>query len=340
MALYPFPISRSRILRKAKKEALMDSKNITAIKLAETLGALIDKGAWSRKELCEKVEITQSLLSQYISGTTMPSLQKAVDLAQCLNVSLDYLVFGESSSTVLTGNADNDPLAGHIEKILMNARVQSESHADLVIRIGQAIANLIDKKAEELQHFLNLNNEGVSIPGIWSSNQMSRLESYSEETYILTTDLKYNVMIEGDEVSNATPGSFFHVVVQNLLKGRTYRFLLPNGYDNWALKVRGFYALLRKNRGVASHLGNIKFRCTDSPIITGCGFYKLDKNLLQKNEPLIFERISTAMTEDRWIGYSMPPSDYVQADLQMDVRRLEHARQVFESLWRKASDVS
>lgn len=54
----------------------------------------------SQKDLAQKVGISKSSLGNYENDMGIPSLLVAEDLASVLNVSLDYLVYGEKTRII------------------------------------------------------------------------------------------------------------------------------------------------------------------------------------------------------------------------------------------------
>lgn len=55
------------------------------------IGEIIDKQGYKKKYVAEKMDITQSQLSNWISGRAYPPMDKAFRLAKVLNVKVDDL---------------------------------------------------------------------------------------------------------------------------------------------------------------------------------------------------------------------------------------------------------
>lgn len=62
---------------------------------AERLTALREGREWKKKELAEKLHVSDSMISQYESGRCMPSYDVMIALAQLFHVSVDYLLRGD-----------------------------------------------------------------------------------------------------------------------------------------------------------------------------------------------------------------------------------------------------
>ncbi|MGG3269690.1 helix-turn-helix transcriptional regulator [Priestia aryabhattai] len=55
------------------------------------IGKIIDKQGYKKKYIAERMDITQSQLSNWISGRSYPPMDKAFKLAKVLNVKVDDL---------------------------------------------------------------------------------------------------------------------------------------------------------------------------------------------------------------------------------------------------------
>lgn len=61
---------------------------------AERLTALREDKGWKKKDLAEKLHVSDSMISQYESGRCMPSYDVMIALAHLFHVSVDYLLRG------------------------------------------------------------------------------------------------------------------------------------------------------------------------------------------------------------------------------------------------------
>lgn len=61
---------------------------------AERLIVLREGKGWKKKELAEKLHVSDSMISQYESGRCMPSYDVMIALAHLFHVSVDYLLRG------------------------------------------------------------------------------------------------------------------------------------------------------------------------------------------------------------------------------------------------------
>ena len=59
---------------------------------AERLISLREDKGWKKKELAEKLHVSDSMISQYESGRCMPSYDVIITIARLFHVSVDYLL--------------------------------------------------------------------------------------------------------------------------------------------------------------------------------------------------------------------------------------------------------
>ncbi len=73
------------------------------VKFGQMLESLIERGGYSRnrKRILSKLGISGAALSQYIREQTWPSFSKLLAIADFFDVSLDYLVYGQPTSSLI-----------------------------------------------------------------------------------------------------------------------------------------------------------------------------------------------------------------------------------------------
>ena len=337
------------------REQTTAAQGDTRIKLHEILTRLLTEGGFSgtRKQVCAAVGISPSALSQMARGQTKPSLETLVRLADFFRVSLDFLVLGEQPATPAPAT-DYGPLARYIDLSLARLQGQSDERVELVARIGRALAEQIEDVAREVAA------TSPSLAGVLKDEETMLLEAYSVQTWIFSMNLHYDIILtpdprptaetleSGDSGAGATAtpaagveaaGRFLPVVAKNLARGRHYRFLLPTAVRDWRPVVQRYRTLLTRDLPNAQAvLSNCPFRATPSPCVAGFGLYQLDLASLEQEAPLLFAQVRHAVREG-WLGYLIPPSRELQADALMDRLHLEHARQTFAELWRRAQSL-
>ena len=68
---------------------------------AERLISLREDKGWKKKELAEKLHVSDSMISQYESGRCMPSYDVIISIARLFHVSVDYLLCGSTEAFLL-----------------------------------------------------------------------------------------------------------------------------------------------------------------------------------------------------------------------------------------------
>ncbi len=179
----------------------------------------------NRAALAEAAHISPSALSQYVRGKATPSLDVLAHLADALDVSLDYLVFGQER---IAPPPELGYLTGHIEAHVRGAQVQAEALHDLIARIGaQASAQMPALVRSVAQALIA---DGASLAGTLSPEEIVAIERCDVSTTIVTSDLSNEILVleqEGNEDA-AAPGFFAQVVTENIAAGNHYEYLVPH----------------------------------------------------------------------------------------------------------------
>jgi len=303
------------------------------LKFRETLAGLLIARGFRRKRnaVARGVFVSPSALSQYLSGRAQPGLETLVRLANFLDTSLDYLVFGEEH--VAPSAIDPGPVARYIDAALAGVQKRTSDHAGLVGRIGQALAAEIDGVAQRLA------NEHTSAGGMLDDASALALETHSLVTDVSTPDLRYNV-VETDDEQIAT-GMFTDVVASNISRRRTYRFLLSAEEMPWERLVTGYRRILSR-RGISEEAlaKRCSFKVTPHVLPIGFALYHLDIDALQQDDRLLYERVRHAIGRGDHLGYVLPPSNDLPENAIMGERCLHATLRSFEALWTSKSSVS
>lgn len=296
------------------------------IKFAETLGLLLEATAFSRKrkEVASEVGVSISALSQYVTGKAVPGFQTLVKLARVLDVSLDFLVFGSSSSEPHA--QDYHPAVRYIDNAVAHLQATTDRQTRIFGRLASALSAELKLASERLAHL------GVSQGGIVTDRELTIIEGFSLSTDIVSLNLDADVV--GHD-SDAAAGPFLPVVASNLSRGRKYRFLLVRQSMPWQKRVAEYRSLLSEACGGEHVLGHCQFREADSPIVSGCGFYRLDGTSFEAAEPVLWTRFEEWISEG-WLGFSIAASSALQADSLMDPAHLTNGLMSFKALWKDA----
>lgn len=81
----------------------------TCVQLVEILEAYLEEKKISRRQFCALVDIPTSTIASWKAKNVLPSIELVAKLARFMNVSLDWLVYGENPETTLRENTDENP---------------------------------------------------------------------------------------------------------------------------------------------------------------------------------------------------------------------------------------
>lgn len=294
------------------------------IKLGETISSLIERGGYSRnrRPILDTVDISAAALSQYARDQTRPSFQKLVALAEFFGVSLDYLVYGEPTGTVV----DHGPLARYVNQALVDMQARASRHSALVGLVGRVLAERVDDVARDLA-----DSGAVAREGLIQDDESQRLESYCLRADIMTISLALDVinMPGGDMV----PGQFLDVVANNLARGRPYRFLIAGDQSDHREAVATFRSMMATHVSPDHVRRNCQFRRTTQPVMTGAGLYQLDVTSLRLEQPALFAQVSQYLDRENRIGYVVRPNNDSNSDMLMSSQYTAQAQVAFDALW-------
>jgi transcriptional regulator with XRE-family HTH domain len=177
----------------------------------------------NRARLAVQVHISPSAISQYVCGRATPSLDILVHLADVLDVSLDYLVFGKEPAPMAP---ELGYLVGHFESHTRGVEARGISLHDLVARIGARVVTQIRSTAEELL------NDPRSLGGMLNPDDVIPIERCSVRTTILTTDLSREVLVfqQGEE-NVAAPSMFAQLIADNIRANVHYEYIVPKAAE-------------------------------------------------------------------------------------------------------------
>ena len=301
------------------------------VKFSEILQELIDSGGYSRNraKILEATGITSSALSQYLHSDTRPTFKNLLALAEFFNVSLDYLVYGIARTE--TADATSlEPFARFIEEIIQDLQRRSGSRTQLVGRLGQALAEEIDRVAARV-----VEEDSLRPGGTVTDEEVLVIESYSLRTDILTLNLEYDLLI--DEPGNEAAGRFMPIVAANLANNRPYRFLLPSDVREWRRAVVGFRNVLSRLLGVQEKVArSCEFRLTESPVLNGYGRYLLDVARFRAEQRFLYERVADYVDDEGRLAYNMPANSDFRGDVLIAPSNLPEVRASFGRMWRQA----
>jgi len=293
------------------------------VKFGQMLQSLIERGGYNRnrKRILSALDISAAALSQYIREQTRPSFGKLLAIADFFDVSLDYLVYGTPTSSLI----DYGPLYRYVDHALADVQARGSRHSAVVARIGRVLADRIDEVAAELAAAPTATREGLL-----QDDEVLRLERYCRRADILSLNLEFDVI---QREQGTAAGRFLPVVAANLERGAEYRFLVPGPDRDMEKTVEACRRLLSDQVGGDQVRESCMFRRTASPPLVGVLLLRLDTVGLKAEEPALYWQISDYLSEDSWLGCIIRPNNDSNSDMLMDPLHAHRARNSFEALW-------
>jgi len=296
------------------------------VKFGQMLESLIERGGYSRnrKKILRALEISAAALSQYVREQTRPSFGKLLAIAEFFDVSLDYLVYGSPTGSLI----DYGPLYRYVDHALADVQARGSRHSAVAARIGRVLADRINDVAAELAAAPTATREGLL-----QDDEMLRLERYCRTADILSLDLEFDVIHLEEGIA---AGRFLPVVAANLERGAEYRFLIPGPDRAMETTVEACRHLLADQVGGDRVRQSCAFRRTAAPLLSGVVLLKLDPVGLRAEEPALYWQISDYLSDDGWLGCVIRPNNDSNSDMLMDPTHARRARTSFEALWSTA----
>jgi transcriptional regulator with XRE-family HTH domain len=297
------------------------------VKLETMLNSLIEQGGYSRnrRPILDSINVTAAALSQYTRGRTRPSFDKLVALADFFGVSLDYLVYGQPTNTPI----DPGPIARYVEQALIDVRARTNRHSELIARMSRLLMDRIDAVAAEA-----LSSRSAGFEGLIETMEILRVERHCQQADIVADNLESDIILTGDD--ETVPGQFFPVVIDNLRRGCTYRFLLAGELTTLSPIVGRLREMIGDAVGGDILHEHCFFRTTTWPVAGAAVLYKLDTSKFEKTDPELFLQFSKYLLDHTWLGYLNRPTDDSTADMLMAPSHVARARKAFDTLWKVA----
>lgn len=269
----------------------------SSIKFAQVLSRLLEQRyKRNRAALASAAHVSPSALSQYTRGRATPSLAVLVDLAQALDVSLDYLVYGQHSSE----GAEYAQWAQHLEDTVRRMTSEGASLRQLVARMGIEIAGRLHEVATEIV------KEGGARGGALTAPELAQLERYSSSTRIATVHLAEVLLPrETSPDTVAAPGPFSDVVAANISAGNDYVYIIPDSRP-WIRRARLMVKEVKKaieageaSRNLDSVVANrLQFYVTTDGLVPSYVIYQLDRARMAEEKPLLYDLVEGFLAAD------------------------------------------
>jgi hypothetical protein len=234
-----------------------------------------------------------------------------VDLARALDVSLDYLVYGQGSLEA----EDHALWVQHLDDTVRRMTSEAASLRQLVDRMGMNIFDRIYEVATEIV------KQGGARGGALNATELAQVERYSSTTRIATVDLDVDVLLPKETSPDgvAAPGQFAGVVAANIAQGNNYVYIIPDG-ERWIRQARLIVQQVKRFMDV--HAGprvsdttvsdNLQFYAAKNGVVPGYVVYELDRARMAKEKPLLHDLVEPYFgLEDKVSGSSHDSGNFL-----------------------------
>lgn len=286
---------------------------------------------YTREKLANDLGITPGMVSQYTTSKSQPTVERLAQIANLLDVSLDFLVFNFSRGE--GWGQDSRTAIRYIDVAISELRTQALQETAFVGRIAASLGRVVQEHAQKVAEDVKHAAQGTIL-----DDETLIIEQYSTQTNILSTDLQYDIL-DSDEFEEGVEGRFLPVVAECLQRGAKYQFLLPDRDDRDWNEIVGRYRKILKRLIGPDLVTNCAFRQTKDPVFVGYGSYRLDVDRLAKDEPGLYEQIRDWI-HDGNLAYTIGPSSQFSGDALMDRTHYYYAQSAFQTMWNRAKQLS
>lgn len=302
------------------------------IKFHEILRSLLErsKATVTHKKLASAVGVSPTTVSHYVTGRIKPSFDALIGISVFFNVPLDYLVFGERTRKVASG--DPQSLRTDVLRALAESNNYVGRQRDLVLRVSRALFGEVERVAQGMLD----NPENFGPAGFITDEEAMALESCAQRTKIMIRGAPADIKIDASGAGE--PGDYFNTMVDNLSAGRTYQFVFYGRRAAYLPLVQTYRELLGRaevDPGLVH--GNLEFRVIDAELPTGIMIHELDISQLQRREPVLWERFRDDGIVEGTLAYSAVRHQDALGGVVLYDAYLESAARMFQKDWEKAS---
>ncbi len=298
------------------------------IRFAEILSDLIQQSPYDnhRRAIWEHAGVSSAALSQYVLGRARPRFETLCLLADFFGVSLDYLVLGKEDAGGGSVADERQSMAHYVDWTLADVRERTSAHTWFVSRIGQAVAEQMDRIAQDILP------QSPQPGDVLTDNDIVLLERLSVQFKMIAPNLDYDLLTSGESV---LPGRFARIAGANLNKGHGYEVLLPSASGKpWDDIVHNYRRVLSELGVPADKLKLYQFLITHEHFFTGVYLYKVDRIKLARENPYFHDVVGPYMNENNWIGFTRHEHEGAPGPgVIYEVKNLERSLQSFDHLW-------
>jgi transcriptional regulator with XRE-family HTH domain len=255
------------------------------VKFQETLRELLErsKATVTQKKLASALGVRGTTVSHYITGRIKPSFETLIGIAAFFNVTLDYLVFGESARRPVEEGTHT--VRADVVRALMESNAYNSRQRDLIVRVNRRLFDEIERVTARVLE----DRENLGPSGFFTDAESMAIETCAVHTRIMIRAAPADLEVGAN--GDVSPGAYFETLVNGILAGHSYQFLFYGKRGEYAPYAQAYRDLLSRADVpldvVHEQLG---FRVIDTELPSGFGIHELDVAKLERLEPILWER--------------------------------------------------
>jgi transcriptional regulator with XRE-family HTH domain len=302
------------------------------IKFSEMLRGLLDqsRSTVTHKKLASAIGVSPATVSHYVSGRINPGFDALIGIAVFFNVTLDYLVFGERIERS-AGEAP-ETLRASVRRALAEANEFNGRQRDLMVRMNRVLVSNLEQLARDL--LKDPENRGPA--GFFTDDEAMAVESCSLSTKVLIRTAPADLQLNADREYG--PGEYFQTMVENLQARRRYQFLFYGRRATFTPFVEAYRELLSQadvEPGIVQE--NLEFRVRDAELPTGVVIHDIDVALLERREPILWERLRGQAIVNDTLAYTAVRHEDAKGGVVLFDPYLDSAIRMFKQDWNASS---
>ena len=302
------------------------------VKFQETLCELLErsKASVTHKKLGAAIGVSGTTVSHYANGRIKPSFEALVGIAVFFNVPLDYLVFGERPPK--RGVDDTESVRAEVQRALAESLSDQGRRRDLIVRINRRLHDEVERVAEELAS----DRENFGPAGFLTDAEAMAIESCSSHTKVMIKTVPADVVISED--GTPSQGEYFETMRENISLGRMYQFIFYGKRAEFS-KYTKIYRDLLQSADVELGLvhENLQFRVIDAELPISVMIHELDTALLERREPVLWERLRDEGITDGTLAYSAVRHLDARGGVVLVGGYFESSLRMFKRDWERAA---
>jgi transcriptional regulator with XRE-family HTH domain len=302
------------------------------IKFKETLRDLLEKNKASvtHKKLGSSINASSTTISHYVNGRIKPSFDALVGIAAFFNVTLDYLVFGERTSTQPEVE-DTQSVRAEVSRALAEANAFHGRQRDLIERLNRRLVKEVERVAETLMK----DPENFGPAGFLTDEETMAIESCSHATKVMIRTAPADVAV--DEDGNISSGAYFPALTDNLRAGRAYQFIFYGKRSKFAPIVQAYRDLLsRADIGPGLLQGKLEFKVLDAELLIAAVIHEVDTAQFERREPVLWERLRSDGISNGTLVYTATRHDEALGGVVLYDTYFDSALRMFRRDWEAA----